>query len=79
MKTMSVSEVQMQFSSLLMDIESGNKIAITNGIENKTIAILMPYTIPQKSNKRILGTLKNRAEVIFSDNFKMTEEELISL
>jgi|GEM_PF-1250119 len=33
----------------------------------------------KKSKKRTLGTLKDKAEVMFSEQFSMTDEELINL
>ena len=69
----------MHFSSLIKEVASGNEIAISYDKEKEAIAVIIPYAMWKKSKKRTLGTLKNKAEVIFSDQFSMTDEELINL
>ena len=69
----------MNLSSLLKEVVLGNEIAISYGKEKEAVAVIIPYTMWKKSKKRTLGTLKNKAEVIFSEQFSMTDEELINL
>ena len=79
MKTLPVIEAKMHFSSLVKEVASGNEIAISYDKEKEAVAVIIPYAVWKKSKKRTLGTLKNKAEVIFSDQFSMTDEELINL
>ena len=79
MKILPVTEAKMHLSSLLRDVASGDEIAISYGKEKEAIAVIIPYIMWKKTKKRTLGTLKNRAEVIFSEQFSMTDEELINL
>ena len=79
MKTLPITEAKIHLSSLLREVASGSEIAISYGKEKETVAVIIPYAIWKKSKKRTLGTLKNKAEVVFSEQFSMTDEELINL
>ena len=76
MRILPVTEVERHLSSLLNEVASGNEIAISYGKEEDAVAVIIPYAVWKKSKKRILGTLKNKAEVIFSEQFSMTDDEL---
>ncbi len=77
MKTLPIAEARKNFSSIIKEVESGNEVAISYGKKKETIAVIIPYENWKKSKKRELGTLKNKAKVSFSKDFKMSEEELI--
>jgi len=79
MKTLPSAKAKTHFSSVLRDIEAGHDVAITYGKKKQKIAVIIPYEKWRRSQKRQLGTLKNRMAVFFSDDFKMTDEELINL
>jgi prevent-host-death family protein len=79
MKTLQVAEAKNHFSAVLKDVELGNEIAVSYGKKKETIAVIVPYEKWKKSRKRELGTLKDRAKVIFSKDFSMTTEEFINL
>ena len=79
MKTLQSEEVKTQFPSILKDLKAGNEVAITDGKQNQTIAVIIPYTKWEKSQKRQLGTLEGKMSVSFRDDFKMTDEELVNL
>ena len=82
MKVFQSAEAKTHFSSILREIEAGNEVAIAYGRKKETIAVIVPYDRWKeqwkKSKKRQLGTLKNRAKVHFSDDFAMSDEELIN-
>ena len=78
MRVLQSAEAKAHFSSILRDIEAGNEVAIAYGRKKQTIAVIVPYEQWKKSKKRQLGTLKNRARVHFSDDFAMSDEELIN-
>jgi len=79
MKVLPVTEAKVHLSSLIKDVASGNEIAISYGKEKEAVAVIIPYSMWKKSKQRVLGTLKNKAEVTFSEQFSMTDEELINL
>jgi antitoxin (DNA-binding transcriptional repressor) of toxin-antitoxin stability system len=79
MKTLQSAEAKAHFSSILKDIEAGNEVAIIYGKKKRTIAVIIPYEQWKKSKKRQLGTLEGKMTVNFSDDFSMSDEELIGL
>ena len=79
MKTLPVTEAKTLLPSLLNEVVLGNEVAISYDNEKDAVAILIPYTMWKKTKKRELGTLRSRAEVLFSEQFSITDEELISL
>jgi len=79
MKTMQSANAKTHFSSVLKDVEAGNEIAITYGKQKQAIAVIIPYEKWKKNQKRKLGTLEGKMSVFFSDDFAMTDEELVNL
>ncbi|HMT06937.1 MAG TPA: hypothetical protein PKA82_02955 [Pyrinomonadaceae bacterium] len=81
MKSLPVGEFKAQFSEVLEIIEQGGSVGVLYGKNRKPIAKLVPMNENGaiKKEKRKLGLLKGKVKYIFSDDFKMTEEELINL
>ena len=79
MKTVQSAKAKTHFSSILKEVESGSEIAITYGKKKQTIAVIIPYKKWKRDQKRQLGTLEGKMSVAFSENFAMTDEELINL
>jgi prevent-host-death family protein len=79
MKTFQVAEAKTHFSTLLKDVEAGNEVAISYGKKKETVAVIIPYATWKKTKKRELGTLKRKANIKFSADFSMTDEELTGL
>ena len=78
MKTLQSAKAKAHFSSVLKDVEAGNEIAITYGKKKKTIAVIVPYKKWKKNPKKQLGILEGKMSVSFSEDFSMTDEELIN-
>jgi len=78
MRTIPLAEAKSHFSAVIKDVESGDEIAISYGKKKETVAIIVPYSKWKKSNKRQLGTLRSKGEVVFADDFAMTDEELLN-
>jgi len=78
MKTLQSAQAKTHFSSMLKDVEAGNEIAITYGKKKQTIAVIIPYKKWKKNQKRQLGTLEGKMSVTFSEDFAMTDEELVN-
>jgi antitoxin (DNA-binding transcriptional repressor) of toxin-antitoxin stability system len=79
MKIIQSAEAKAHFSSILKDIEAGHEVAIAYGKKKQTIAVIIPYEQWKKSKKRQLGALEGKMTVNFSDDFSISDEELISL
>jgi prevent-host-death family protein len=79
MKTIELADVKNHFPSILKDVESGNDVAISDGAQQKAIAVVVSYEKWKKTQKRKLGTLAGKGAVEFSENFKISDEELIDL
>ena len=82
MKTISLAQIQTDFSDILSGIEVGDEILISSEETQKTVAVIVPYEAWQKTQSvatkpRVLGTLQNRGSVEFAEDFAMTDEELL--
>ena len=78
MKVVQSAQAKTNFSSILRDVQAGDEIAIAFGKKKQTIAVIIPYEKWKKIKKRELGTLKGKVTVEFSENFAMSDEELIN-
>jgi prevent-host-death family protein len=79
MKILELADAKNHFLSIVQDVESGNDVAISYGDKQKAIAVVVSYEKWKKWEKRKIGTLENKGTVTFSENFEMTDEELINL
>ena len=77
MKNFQVAEFRAQFSSVLKDVEAGQVISITSGEHKEPIAVLIPFAEYSKLRKRYLGSLEGIGQVSISDNWSMSEDELM--
>ncbi|WP_316847612.1 prevent-host-death protein [Pedobacter psychrodurus] len=77
MKTMSVGEFKAHFSEVLEDVKAGIGIAVTYGRKKEVIGYFVPDL--EENNERKIGMLDGKAEIIFKDDFKITEEEFLGL
>ena len=75
---MTVGEFKAHFSEVLEDIKSGIGVAVTYGKKKEIIGYFLLESGKSKT-KRKLGPLEGKAQVIFNDNFVMTDEELLGL
>jgi len=74
---MSVGEFKTHFSEVLEQVKAGEKFAVTFGKKKEIVGYFLPE-LPQQA-KRKLGILEGKAKVVFSPDFKMTEEEFLGL
>jgi prevent-host-death family protein len=79
MKTLAVGELKAQFSEVLEKVKQGETIGIIYGKKKKPVAMIVPYYDSEKKKERKLGILDGKCAIRFSDDFKMTEEELAGL
>ncbi|WP_373330877.1 type II toxin-antitoxin system Phd/YefM family antitoxin [Salmonirosea aquatica] len=73
MRTLTVGELKAQFSQIIKDVKAGEEIAVAFGKKREVIAYLVPKP------ERKLGILQGKGKAIFTDDFKMTEEEFLGL
>ncbi len=78
MKTMSVGEFKAHFSKVLEDVKAGIGIAVTYGRKKEVIGYFVP-DMEENNKERKIGMLDGKAEIIFKDDFKITEEEFLGL
>lgn len=75
---MSVGEFKAHFSEVLEDVKAGIGIAVTYGRKKEVIGYFVP-DLEKNNGERKIGMLDGKAEVIFKDDFEMTEEEFLGL
>ncbi|WP_316831038.1 prevent-host-death protein [Pedobacter aquatilis] len=78
MKTMSVGEFKAHFSEVLEDIKAGIGIAVTFGRKKEVIGYFVP-DLEKNESERKIGMLDGKAEIIFKEDFEITEEEFLGL
>jgi antitoxin (DNA-binding transcriptional repressor) of toxin-antitoxin stability system len=78
MQAISVGELKANFSEVLKKVQAGEEIAILYGKRKKIVAKLVPE-IPQKKSRRKIGIWDKKGSVKFNTDFKMTEEEFLSI
>ncbi len=79
MKTLPVGELKAQFSEVLEKVKSGESFGILYGKKKKPIAMIVPYKDSMVRKERKIGLLEGKVNIQFSDDFKMSEEELLGL
>jgi prevent-host-death family protein len=78
MEVITVGELKARFSEILEQVKKGQEIVISFGKQRKKVAVLVPYSRFKGKPERKLGLLKGRASVRIRDDFKMTEEEMLT-
>jgi len=80
MKTLMVDEFKENFSKVLEIIKEGEEVTISSDKEKENIAVLIPFgKYIGSRKKRRLGILESKASFSLKEDFKMTDEELLSL
>ena len=79
MKTLPVGELKAQFSEVLEKVQLGESFGILYGKKKKPIAMIVPFVETKSKKERKLGILEGKVKIKVSEDFKMTEEELLGL
>ena len=79
MKTLPVGVLKAQFSEVLEKVQLGESFGILYGKQKKPIAMIVPFTEVKVKKERKLGILEGKVNIEFSDDYKMTEEELLGI
>lgn len=79
MHTMTVGEVKAHFSKALELVQQGEDIVISFGKKKEKIAVLVPFSHYERKPERRLGLLAGKASFSIKDNFKISDDEFLSL
>ncbi|MEJ2880680.1 type II toxin-antitoxin system Phd/YefM family antitoxin [Pedobacter sp. GR22-6] len=76
MKTLTVGEFKTHFAEVLEQVKAGIGFAVTYGRKKEIVGYFLPESLIEKPARK-LGILEGKATVVFKDDFKMSEEDLI--
>lgn len=79
MKSFPVGEFKAQFSEVLEMVQQGETIEVVYGKKKMPVARLVPVNGSKLKKKRKFGILDGKMKIVFADDFKMTEDELLGL
>jgi len=79
MTTLTQKQVKEDISKIFEIINKGEDVLIKEDDNKKNIAIIIPYNKFLLKKDRPLGILKGKASFKMKDDFKITDEELLSL
>jgi len=79
MKTLPVADFKAQFSEVLEKVKHGEKFGIVYGRKKTPVAMIVPYEAEKTKKDREIGILDGKVDIVFSDDFKFSEEDLIRL
>lgn len=80
MKTMAIGEFKAHFSDVLDEIARGHPVVVGRGKARTKVAVIMSYSEYMKGvAPRKLGVLEGRAEYHTKKDFKISDEEFLSL
>jgi antitoxin (DNA-binding transcriptional repressor) of toxin-antitoxin stability system len=78
MKTLTVADLKSGFSGVINDIRNGEDILIEYGKKHEKIGVIIPYS-KYLIQKRKTGILKGKCSYKIEPDFKISDEELLSL
>jgi antitoxin (DNA-binding transcriptional repressor) of toxin-antitoxin stability system len=79
MQTMTVGHFKSHFSQVLEFVQHGEDVVISYGKKKEKIAVLVPFDRYEGKPVRILGLLAGKASFKLSDDFNISDDELLSL
>ena len=79
MHTMTVGKVKAHFSKVLEIVQRGDDVVISFGKKKKKIAVLVPFSHYERKPERRLGLLAGKASFSIKDDFKISNDEFLSL
>lgn len=79
MKTLVKKDVQKNIFHILEMVKNGEDIIIKEEQGQESIAVIIPFKKYVEKEYRPLGILKGKASYILKDDFKITDEEFLSL
>ena len=79
MQTMTVGHFKSHFSQVLDIVQQGEDVVISYGKKKAKIAVLVPFDRYEGKPKRVLGLLSGKASFSTSADFKISDDDLLSL
>ena len=79
MQTMTVGHFKAHFSQVLDFVQHGEDVVISFGKKKEKIAVLVPYARYEGKPQRILGLLADKATFAIPADFKVSDDEFLSL
>jgi prevent-host-death family protein len=79
MQTMTVGHFKAHFSQALDRVQHGEDVVISYGKKKEKIAVLVPYDRYEGKPQRILGLLAGKASFSIPADFKVSDEDLLSI
>jgi len=79
MQTMTVGHFKANFSQVIYFVQHGEDVVISFGKKKEKIAVLVPYNRYEGKPQRILGLLADKATFAIQADFKINDDELLSL
>lgn len=79
MKTLTQNEVRKDIFKILELVKNGEDILIKGEQNQENIAVIISYKKYKNGKDRTLGILKGKASYKIKDNFKITDEELLTV
>jgi antitoxin (DNA-binding transcriptional repressor) of toxin-antitoxin stability system len=79
MQTMTVGHFKSHFSEVLDLVQHGEDVVISYGKKKEKIAVLVPFDRYEGKPRRTLGLLAGKASFSTSVDFKINDDELLSL
>lgn len=78
MQIMTVGELKTHFSEVLDKVQQGEEIVISFGKKKEKVAVLIPFDHYGARPERTLGLLAGQGSFVLKEDFKLTDEELLS-
>jgi len=78
MSEMPIAEAKAHFSDVLRRVEEGEEIIVTRGVKQEPVAAIVSMDKYKAKKERKLGTIAHWGEIKFSDDWYMTDEELLA-
>ncbi len=73
-----LDEFRRNFSEAIELIRRGEEVTIQSGRKHKNIAVLVPFEKYTESHIRKLGILETKASFKMNEDFKISDEELLT-
>lgn len=78
MKAVTQNDLTKNVSHILDMVQQGEEVLIRNEHDQETIAVIVSYAAYRQRRERPLGILKGKARCTISQDFTITDEELLT-
>ena len=77
MKRYQIAEAKSRFSEVLAHAETGEPVEIVRGKKRKPVAYIISTSMFESHKERVMGSVEHWGEISISDDWKITDEELM--